>query len=252
MKSVAKVLLLLTAVVFGAIYIGESLLPEPYGVCNAPGPLLGALVEPGIIGPDAVEIGELARMETAGEKVKWDCIPQIADGQTYGENGTKYVASFRKPGVYTVIAAVYLQEEVHILQLEITVEGPPEPVVVVPPTPPGPEPDPFPINIVDPVLVEQVATWCKGTSKRKVKEVAQVFVTVSSEIASGRLSTTGEIINRTAILNKEINLVGMNNLMTRIQTYLTMQADSGSLVTLQDHLTVWKSIAQGLNQYAGS
>jgi len=247
MKSLFQVLLLGMVVVFGAIYIGESLLPEPYGMLNAPVTLLGQ--ETGIIGPDSVVVGELARLEVAGDKVKWDCIPSILDGQAYGENGSKFVCSFREPGIYNIIAAVYINEEVQILQLPITVEGPPEPIVPdpppTPPTPPGP-----PIVIIDSDLVADVASWCQGSNKNRVREVAKVFVVVADEIKRGALTTTGEIVNRTAVLNQRINLSGLNNLMSKLQTYLTTQADSGSLTTMQDHLTIWISIAQGLNQYA--
>lgn len=251
MKSLIQVLLLGIIVVFGAIFIGESLLPEPYGMLNAPSDapvtLLGQ--ETGIIGPDSVVVGELARLEVAGEKVKWGCIPCTLDGQAYGENDSKFVCSFREPGVYNIIAAVYINETVDILQLPITVVAPTPPPEPTPPPTPDPPPGP-PIVIIDADLVADVAGWCQGANKNRVREVAKVFVVVSDEIRRGVITTTGEIVNRTAVLNQRINLTGLNNLMSKLQTYLTTQADSGKLTTMQDHLTIWTSIAQGLNQYA--
>ena len=253
MKSLIQILLLGAVVVLGAVYAGESLLPEPYGMLNAPVQLLG-VQDLGIIGPDSVEIGELARMEVDGDIVKWDCIPHILDGQSYGESGRNFVASFREPGVYNVIAAVYtvgtddgmLEEDVQILHLPITVKGPPEPIVIVPPVYPV---DP---SVIDQQIVSQVIEWCNGANQRRVKDVANVFAVVSTEIEEGVITTTGEIVNRTAVLNQSINLNGLGSLMNQIQNYLTTQADDGNLVSVKDHLKVWKSIAMGLYQYAGS
>lgn len=241
MKSFIQVLCAGVLVVIAAIAGGEAL-QNPYGD-SIPEPVMLKFVgDPEIAGPGEVEIGELARLSVEGEKVAWDCVPHIPDGQAFGENNQSYVASFRTPGLYTVIAAVYSNDEVNILSFPIDVRGPPEPV-----KPPVPEDNRF-----DEVLIQDVISWCQASAanRDRVMGIATVFGYVAIEIQEGKLVSAQDIINRTAILNKEVDTSGLGPLLSDIQTELTSRSDSGTLRTVDDHLVVWKSIAEGLERYA--
>lgn len=243
----------LTAVLAVVEFAVESR-PNPYAISEQTFALYGddALE---IVGPVEVEVGELARLSVAQGKVDWNCIPETLDSQIFGENNQKFVISFRKPGVYYVVAAVAFEDQVKSLTHKITVLGPPEPPKP-PPTPVDPvdpvDPD-VPINVeLDVSLVKLSEKWCKNTNsnKRAVGPLAEVFKKVGNEIRDGHLTTTGEIINRTAVLNQELDLSRLSRLMSEIQVYLTTQADSGKLDTAEQHMVVWLSIAEGLGRYA--
>ena len=203
--------------------------------------------EQAIAGPSQVAVGELVRLQVKGEQVKWQCLPPIPDLETYGVANEKCVASFRRPGEYTIIAAVLSDNIVSLETIQISVGGiaPPGPIVPGPNQPPvGPS--------VDTELAAKVRQWAfeSRVDKQLASKLANNFSSVASEITAGSISTTGEIINRTAALNQSLDLKGFDGVMAKIQAYLTQQADAGVLSTPQQHVTVWFSIASGLEQYA--
>ena len=206
----------------------------------------------GIVGPTEVVIGELARLEVEGDKVAWDCVPNINDGQSFGEGNCKFVCSFRTRGLYTVVAAVWRNEEVEIMKFPIEVGMEIPDVVIVDPVDPEEPDNPLPIVVADVELVDTTVKWCVSTkaNKSQCDLVATVFGLVVAEIESGKIEEVGKIVERTAILNGEIEINELANLLGKIQTYLTQEADAGRLDNMEQHLIVWKSIEQGLTQYA--
>ncbi|MHC4372096.1 MAG: hypothetical protein ACYSW8_31200 [Planctomycetota bacterium] len=243
MKGVFTLLILCAVGVFtlGAAPATPQEIPELVGQTT----LLGL---PEIMGPKTVVVGELARLEVEGDKVAWDCVPTINDGQSFGDNNEKYVCSFRKKGLYTIIAAVAKDGDVKIMKFPIQVGT----VDVEPEDPEEPEDPVKPVVSADPVLVKETVKWCESTSSDKAQcaLVANVFDIVSGEIESEDLKSTAEIIERTAELNQDIEIGDLASLMGRIQAYLTQEADAGRLDSVEQHLVVWKSIAKGLTEYA--
>ena len=203
----------------------------------------------GIVGPTEVVIGELARLEVEGDKVAWDCVPNINDGQSFGEGNCKFVCSFRTRGLYTVVAAVWRNDEVEIMKFPIQVGMEIPDVVIVDPDEPH---NPLPIVGANPELVATTVKWCISTkaNKDQCNLVATVFGLVVLEIEEGKIEEVSRIVERTAILNGEIEINELANLLGKIQTYLTQEADAGRLDSMEQHLVVWKSIEQGLTQYA--
>ena len=187
-------------------------------------------------GQETAEVGELCRFLADGEIVRWKCLPATPDGESYGEHNENYVVSFRKPGVYTVIAAIYSEGELTIHTQPVEVGG----FTPVDPTDPTVQVD------VDPELVGKVVGWVKKykVSKETCTALASNFSQVASEIGKGELTTTGAIISRTAELNQNLTLD--ENLMAELQVYLTSQSDLGNLKTPEQHMVVWNSIAKGL------
>ncbi len=198
-----------------------------------------------VVGQDTAEVGELVRFLADGEIVKWQCLPETIDSESYGEFNENYVISFREAGFYTVVAAIYSAGELEIFTQEIAVEGP----VVVVVSPIVVDPVVIPIRI-DEELVDRVAGWAKKYKVRKSTSLslAENFEAVLFDIAAGELLTPGQIIAATADLNSELKL--NENLMAEMQAYLTSQADMGSLRTVDQHVVVWRSIARGLRNAA--
>lgn len=253
MKSAINVALVLIAVIASAVFVGEKYIDSktPELLQETPISLLYE-EEVIILGQGEAVIGELVRLEVQGELVEWDCLPQTDDLQEYGENNQNCVVSFRKGGTYNVIAAVYANGEVKILHQPITVEG-----VKTPTVPDRPIPTPIPTPDYDDVVLDQdliklVEQWCRRSlaNKAHVGDLSLVFQMVSLEIKDGELTTTSEIFARTAELNEEIDLSGMGRLMSNIQKYITVKSDAGELEDIPSHLTVWISIAEGLDRYA--
>lgn len=193
--------------------------------------------------PMCVEVGEMARLEVTGDRVAWECVPSIPDGQAFADNNQKFVCSFRQPGLYVVVAAVYVDDQVSIRKFPIRV-GMLEPV-------PAPSPAPEPTVAPDPMLVSVVLQWCKDTNADKTQcgLVSGVLSQVASEIKDGKLTNADAIILRTAELNSELNLTKINKLMRKIQEYISREADAGRLVDPTDYAVTWKSLAEGLKQY---
>lgn len=191
------------------------------------------------VGQETATVGELCRFLAEGEIVRWQCLPATSDSESYGEHGENYVVSFRKPGVYTVVAAIYDKGELTIHTQPVTVDG------IIPIGPVDPTNPTDPVSL-DTELVGKVVGWVK---KYKVErevciKLASNFSQVASEIAKGDLQTTASIISRTAEMNQDLTL--NENLMAELQAYLTSQADLGNLKTPEQHLVAWNSIAKGL------
>lgn len=247
MKRVINVTIVLIIVMLASVFAGEKYLDS-----KTPELLQQQVLfqqeESGIIGQGEAMIGELVRLEVQGELVEWDCLPSTDDLQEYGENKQNCVVTFRKAGTYNVIAAVYSNSKVRILHQPITVEGvktpapSPEPVVVIP--------DYDDVELDD-KLIDDVQKWCRRSlaNKSRVSDLATVFQMVALEIKSGELTNSSGIFSRTSELTSEIDLSGMNNLMAKIQGYITKKSDAGELEDIPDHLTVWISIAEGLSKY---
>lgn len=188
-----------------------------------------------VIGQDTAEVGELCRFLSEGEIVRWDCLPKTKDSESYGSHNENYVVSFRKPGTYTIIAAVYIEGDLEIHTQEVVVGGSTQ---IIDPLPP-----PGPVN----ELSQRVAGWVQRyqVDRDSCLSLARNFSQVASMIQSGQLTTVEEIIIETANLNRSVN--PDENLMAEIQAYLTSQSDAGLLSTPDQHMLVWQSIATGLS-----
>lgn len=239
---------ILIAVLIFAVPIGITVYRGEGRAVAPPLPPIFTPVEgQAIDGTNTAVIGELVRLNVDGEKVKWTCLPPVKDLETYGTYNEKCVVSFRANGEYTVVAAVVKDDVLSLETHKIAVGG-----IAFVPDPTNPTvPTPGAVTL-DSDLANQVRSWCieYKADKAQAVKLANNFQQVGSEIQAGSVKTTGEIIGRTANLNSAISLSGFDGVMAKIQAYLTQQADSGQLVTPEQHTKVWLSIASGLNSYA--
>lgn len=193
------------------------------------------------VGQETAEVGELVRFLAEGEIVRWECLPQTSDSESYGPHNENYVVSFRQSGTYTVIAAIYNEGELTIHTQPVTVEGI---------TPVDPPVDPAVPLTLDKALVSKVEGWVieYAVDSEMCNTLASNFSQVAEEIRQAEVQTPGEIIRRTAELNADLTL--NEGLMAELQAYLTSQSDVGNLKTPDQHLVVWNSIAKGLRNAA--
>ena len=246
--------IILTVLVFAVpigitVFRGQAnVAPEPDSVKVVYTNIFTPVDGSAIAGPGEAAVGELVRLQVKGEQVKWQVLPSVPDIETYGAANEKCVISFRRTGEYTIIAAVLSDKVVALQTIKIVVGGvspSPGPVTPGPNNPPvGPS--------VNADLTAKVKSWASESkvNKQLASNLAKNFNQVASEIQAGSLKTTGEIINRTASLNQSLDLKGFDGVMAKIQAYLTQQADSGVLSTPEQHVTVWYSIASGLDGYS--
>lgn len=178
------------------------------------------------VGQDSAEVGELCRFMAEGKIVRWTVLPSTGDCESFGKNNENFVVSFRKPGVYTVISAVYNDGNVVIHTQPVTV-GQPDPA-------PGPQP-PAPAS----PLSDKVRQWADEMS---VPQDVRRALAANFEQAVNTASSVEELLRITADLNRGIE----TELLGELQAYLTSQADAGHLQTLEDHAIVWRAIADGL------
>lgn len=188
------------------------------------------------IGQETAQVGELCRFLAEGEIVRWECLPHSGDSESYGDHNENFVISFRNPGNYTIVAAIYQEGELTIHTQPVTVEGVIHVDPTVPPTP----------SDLDTELITKVKGWVEKYQVQSdiCTSLASNFNQVAALIKNGDLVTPGQIIAKTASVNQDLKLD--ENLMAELQAYLTSQADLGNLKTPEQHLVAWNSIAKGL------
>ena len=206
------------------------------------------VTESAIQGQPEAEIGELVRLTASGEQVSWEILPKTPDSQVFGEHNENMVVSFRKSGVYTIIAAIVNGGGLSIETLEVQVGAQ---STITPPVTPTDVPPTIQVT-ANQVVVDNILEWTSAASmdRATASDLAEVFQKVSNEIKSGNLVTTSGVISRTASLSNSLELGMYQGVLTNIQNLLTKLGDSGTLSSMEDHQQVWYSISEGFKQHA--
>lgn len=213
------------------------------------------LAESAIVGQDHAEVGELVRFKANGKDVEWQVLPETEDFQVFGEANQSMVVSFRKPGDYTIVAAVLNDSGLEIETIHLKVAGdttsPQTPIVVVVP-PKQPDVAPVPSVPLDRNITNRVNEWAKEAKLPNglALALAAQLNDVAQEIEQGKLVTTQGIITRTTTKIQALELKPYLTLINNIQDLLASESDGGRLITPEDHAYVWRSMAAGLNEYA--
>jgi plastocyanin len=183
-----------------------------------------------IMAPHEAEVGELVRFYYPAGTITWD-IP-VNDYTLSNDNRTLHL-SFRKAGVYEIVAAATVGTRVEIRRHTITV-GTPEPEV--PPTPPAPpEPETHP-------MVAKVYDWCKDNdAPANIGTLADNF-----EQAATEASDIDSLLKMTADLNRSSDLKGCSRVMALIQQSLF---DNMQTEDFDAHVECWNAIAEGIRNY---
>lgn len=240
--------LALVAVPLGATFYKPAAMPMPVAV----------VTDGYIIGQDAAEVGQMLHLSAKGRDVEWTVLPKVEDTQVFGDNDQKMVVSFRKPGKYTVVAAILDDDGVHINVLEITVAGEevvrPKPATddskPTPPVVPEPTPDPYPQILNQ--TGKLVANWSSEANvpAEIALEAASIFNKVAREIEAGRILTAQGVVARTAGLARSLPLQEYASVMQNVQQMLNSKAQNGELTTMGQHAKVWRDVAAGFAAHA--
>ncbi len=201
-----------------------------------------------IILPDTIEIevGELGVLDATkskGVSFVWNCIPDGLNVQVYAD-GRKLMFSSAKVGTYTCIVSSayddYIDQKLVIVIVHPTGYDPNNPG----PAPPGPD---------DGTLMSKVHIWMQSvTSLSKVLEaqaLAEAFDRVAVQIEAGTVTTADGVQDATRKATQAA--LGASSLQWRgfldnLQTYIKTEKRRGVLVTVEDHVRVWREIAQAL------
>lgn len=238
------------AVVLGIGFIG-LLVWDKYGpkkVLNydlTPGVVVNSKADIIIEGPTEVKVGQLARLtveKSAGNTFKWQVLPEGTDFEVY-DDGRKVVFSSGIEGVYTFIVACANNNDVDIKVLTLRVGASVDVPVPNPDIPPNPASG----------LKGKVMSWTSlvnsPNKKAESAKLATSFLNVQVDIQSGKLTTIEEIIGATKVSNQAAlgnSLVLWVPFLEQLQKEMQMQAESGLLVTPEQHARVWGEIAAGL------
>jgi hypothetical protein len=231
----------LPAVLFAILVIGVSVAVSRLASPPAPEPAPAPVVETpepapvDIDAPRTVVVGELIKFVAKGELVEWQCFPFTADCVAYGPNEQNFAVSFRRPGTYLLVFAVYVDGKLEIRNVDIHVTG----------------------DTTKPVvnsLAGDVVNWCKESSvdKALAKKLSVNFNQVASEINQGNLKTPESIIERTLEINSDLALNSMEDVMSKIQDRMTDSSNAGKLQTPPQHARMWSDISSGFKIYANS
>jgi hypothetical protein len=239
------------AVVLG-ISVGGQVLWNKYAVKTpanydiTPGPVINAKAEIIVEGVKTVKVGQLARLEvtkSSGKTFKWTALPEGTDFEVY-DDGRRVVFSSGTPGSYTFIVACANDNDVDVKVVIITV-GAGDPAGPVDPAKP-----------VNPTtgLKGKVVEWTKlVNSPNKKAEAAKLsvsFATIQADITSGKLATAEQIIAATKAANQATlgNSIALwVPFLEQLQKEMRSQAESGLLVTSEQHAQVWGEISAGLS-----
>lgn len=207
----------LLPLVVGAMLLGAAV--AVYRVAPDPPTSTPQLLQE-VVGQETAEVGELVRFLAEGDIVKWDCLPKTSDCESYGEHGENFLVSFRHPGVYNIITAIYKDSKLVIETHQITVGEKSSPKQN--------------INKRIAKRVEDAARKHK-VSKQELVVLSENFRKVAHLIESGKYATSDEIFKATADLNSALSpnadLIGDIQLL---------------ILDEDQYLVVWYSIAEGL------
>jgi hypothetical protein len=197
---------------------------------------------PPLVAPAEAEVGELVRIHSGSEQVKWMIIPEVIDYQEYGVGSL--AISFRAPGDYIVVAAT----GGHFLELQkrvITVTG-----NAGPETPKTPEIPLVPEVSKPPgvsTLASQVTAWCQEAkvTPSVAARLAENFSTIAS---SSSVSDVSTLLRETATLNSLIPAGSHQQVLAKVQAAIIKPPRPESV---EDYRKIWKEVSEGFSAYKG-
>lgn len=189
--------------------------------------------------PSKVKAGDLVVLSVEGSKAasfKWIVKPSTNNFLVI-DGGKRAVFSSGIAGKFSFVIACANGDTVDVLIHEIIVTG----------------------NNVSNPLSGKIAMWCETIQSTEKKTeallLAQSFNSVASIMATDNLVTPKQIAEATKESNRLAlgeNLTKWNSFRDALAFELKAMLDGGKLSTPAEHIVVWKQIAEGLKEYAGS
>ncbi len=195
-----------------------------------------------------IEIGELGVLDATksnGVSFIWHCIPEGLNVQVYA-NGRKLMFSSSRVGRYTCIVSSAYNDDVDQKLVIVTVH----PVGYDPDNPNPKPPTPVPDNGT---LASKIPLWAVSVSSMgkvtEAKALAAAFDRVAVQIEAGTLVTADDVQDATRRAT-EGALGGAQaqwkSFLNNLQDYLKVEKRRGTLVTVEDHVRVWREISSAL------
>jgi hypothetical protein len=185
-----------------------------------------------LIAPSTVRIGELVRFDvsdSSADSFKWILVPLSEDFLAY-DSGARAVFSARTAGDYQFVVACAKDGSVDVVSHTVRVVAPPA----------SPTTD---------SLAEWIPFWIwnAGLPREECEKLADSFEAVAAR--HSELTTPDEWIKATAESNRATlgaSLPAWEPILDKIGENLRKRAETGTLMSPEDHEKVWLEIAQGL------
>jgi hypothetical protein len=184
--------------------------------------------------PSTARVGELVRFDVSdsvADSFEWLVVPPSQDFEVYAE-GRKAVFSARMEGEYQFIVACAKDGTVDVIQHVVRVIGPP----------------PMP---TDESLADWIPFWAftMNLPTDGAQDLAQSFEDVAAR--AEELKEPQDWIKATAEANRAAlgdKLAIWKPILNKIGEVLLKKAQSGELMTPEQHKTLWLEIASGLRK----
>jgi len=248
----AAAILISIFVVLGSFAIYDKYIAKHTGSAVydnlSPGPVINAKAEIIIEGPNEIGVGQLARLDVSksvGKTFKWKTLPPTQNFEVF-DDGRKAVFSSGTAGEYTFIVACANDNDVDVKTYIIKVGD----------SGVTPGPTPLPINPATGMMgkvVELTKLVNAPNKKAESAKLAASFTDVATQITAGQLTTAEQIIEAQKIANRAAvgnSLTAWVPFLEALQKEMKTQAESGLLVTPEQHAALWTQIAAGLNLVA--
>ena len=201
-----------------------------------------------IILPDEIniEVGELGQLDATksnGVSFVWKCLPEGLNVQVY-ENGKKLMFSSGRVGEYICVISSAYNDEVDQKVVKVSVH----PIGYDPdnPNPPGPTPD---VGTLAGKFQSWFALVRSPTKLSEAQALSEAFESVATQIEAGTADTAEAVQAATQTATQVAlgsSIPQWTGFLNNLQAYLKTQKLRGTLVTVEDHVRVWKEIAVAL------
>jgi hypothetical protein len=196
---------------------------------------------PLLSGHTEAQVGELIRVSTGAETVKWIVIPEVVDYQEFDVGSL--AISFREPGDYIIIAATLKAGVIALERHDVSVIGGYTPCPVPDKIPDTPKPTPPTPKEV--TLADKIVGWCDElkVSKDLAAKVGSNFQRVAN---SKTIKTSADIVKETASLNKLVPPGPHSDVIGKVQAEVLLRPPTG----LDEYRVLWNEIAEGFLSYS--
>jgi len=242
----------------GGVLLAFAIVIATVGLSNAAKLPTGDTATVVIEAPAQIAVGQLATLDVSKSQAtsfSWKVVPETKNFRVI-DNGRQAVFS-GTAGEYLFIVAAALGDTVDVKTHKITIgDGGPSPGPDPGPDPdPNPNPDPNPSNELALKVAEWAAAVQSPTPRDDAMKLGQSFQSVASTISAGVLTETSAILAAT----KNSNQVALGNhsaawasFMQSLNAELKTLASAGQLPDAEAHAMAWRSIGNGLQNYAES
>jgi hypothetical protein len=194
--------------------------------------------------PKVVNVGDMIVVDVSasnGTGFDWEVVPEPPNMRIFNDGKVMCAATGPGTNEYRFIIACAIDGKANVKTHVVKVIGN-GPIV---PDQPG-------VNVASKVL-----DWCAGikspTQRDDALKLSQAFASLATVIEGGAFENPAELVVATKAATKEAlgdNLQQWIPLLDGLMRELKAMAQAGMLQDIGAHASVWKAVAEGLNDYA--